>query len=57
MNELDSQIHEKAVAARVAEAIANIGNPNQPRKMYQPPRLSEHDAELQHRQEMAQRLK
>lgn len=55
MNELDRQIHEKAVAARVAEAIANIGNPN--RKMYQPPRLSEHDAIVQHQQAQAQRLK
>jgi len=57
MNELDRQIHEKAVATRVAEAIANIGNPNQPRKMYQPPRLSEHDAIVQHQQAQAQRLK
>ena len=57
MNELDRQIHEKAVAARVAEAIANIGNPNQPRKMYQAPRLSEHDAIVQHQQAQAQRLK
>lgn len=44
-------------AKKVAEAIANIGNPNLPRKLYQPPRLAEHEAEEQHRQEQARRLK
>lgn len=44
-------------AKRVAQAIADIGNPAKPPKMYQPPKLSEHDAELQYRQAMAQRLK
>ena len=29
------------MARKVAEAIANLGNPNMPRKMYQPPGLSE----------------
>jgi hypothetical protein len=45
------------MAKKVAEAIANIGNPNVPRKMYQPPNLSEHDAIVQHQQAQAQRLK
>jgi len=54
---LDRAIHEEVVAQRVAEAIANLGNPNAPRKMYQPPRLSEHDAILQHQQAQAKRLK
>lgn len=44
-------------AARVARAIADIGNPNKPRTMYQPPCQSEHDVELQHQQEIARRLK
>lgn len=44
-------------AKKVAEAIANIGNPNKPHTLYQPPKLSKHEAELQHRQAMAQRLK
>lgn len=44
-------------AQKVARAIADIGNSDKPRTLYQPPKLSEHDAELQHRQEMAQRLK
>jgi len=45
------------MAKKVAEAIANLGNPNAPRTMYQPPRLSEHDAILQHQQAQAKRLK
>jgi hypothetical protein len=44
-------------AKKVAEAIASIGNPNFPCKVYQPPKLSEHDAEVQHQQAQAQRLK
>lgn len=43
-------------SARVARAIADLGT-NKPRTMYQPPKLSEHDAELQHQQEMARRAK
>jgi len=45
------------MARKVAEAIANLGNPNMPRKMYQPPGLSEHDAIVQHQQAQAKRLK
>ena len=45
------------MAKKVAEAIANLGNPNAPRTMYQPPRLSEHDVIIQHQQAQAKRLK
>lgn len=45
------------MAKKVAQAILDIGNPDKPRPMYQPPSTSEYDAELQHRQEMARRLK
>lgn len=44
-------------AKKVAEAIINIGNPNLPRKLYQPPKLSEHDAIVRHQQTQAKRLK
>lgn len=44
-----------AIGEKVARAIASIGaNTSEP---YQPVRLSEHDAELQHRQAQARRLK
>lgn len=45
------------MAKKVAQAIIDIGNPNLPRKLYQPPKLSEHDAILQHQQAQAKRLK
>lgn len=44
-------------AQKVARAIADIGNPNKPRTMYQPPRLSEEETIALHRQEEARRLK
>ena len=44
-----------AIGERVACAIASIGTT--PPKLYQPTRLSAHDAELQHRQAQARRLK
>ena len=43
------------VAQRVAEAIARIGK--QPTSEYQPPKLSEREAEELHRQEQARRMK
>lgn len=57
MDALEGMLASFTAASRVAQALADIGNPNKPRKMYQPPNLSEHDAELQHQQEMARRLK
>lgn len=54
--EADSRrIKEREAAMRAAEAIANIGKqkPNE----YRAPKLSEHDAEVQHQQAQAQRLK
>lgn len=46
-------------AKKVAESIANIGKRDyrQTMPLHQPPRLSEHDAEVQHQQAQAQRLK
>lgn len=44
-----------AIGEKVAHAIASLGTT--PPKLYQPTRLSAHDAELQHRQAQARRLK
>lgn len=49
------RIKEREQAMRVAEAIASIGK--QKPQEYRAPRLSEHDAEVQHQQAQAQRLK
>lgn len=45
------------MAKKTAQAILDIGNPNLPRTMYQPPRVSEHDVIAQHQQAQAKRLK
>lgn len=54
--EADSlRVNEREIAMRAAEAIISIGQqkPNE----YRAPKLSEHDAEVQHQQAQAQRLK